>query len=398
MSAFLPLRANVEWLKKAAKDRLAALRADQPTAELNQAQLLIAQEYGFSSWKSLIAHVEEVRETLRSLIPPDRDDAADSTPISPDDADLAAMFAAIDAGDLATVTHWLGRRPGLAKAHGPDGQTPLHAAARCNDPRLAVYLLAYGADPYAKFGESAHTALSWGVTCNSHEFVSTLVRLGARLDLFTAAGLGSVADLAVFFDETGALRPGAVRSGSSRFGRDGARLPCPPNEPVEQISDALCMASRNGHADAVRFLLTKQPDLTFCSYLGGTALHWAYFGGSSAVIEMLLSRGTDPTARDDELGCTPRAFGICAPANWGFLWLVRARLDADADLANFMDGRTSALHEAARGGHVEVIQLLLERGADPKLCDGDGKLPQEIAAERNYPNAALVLHGAVPRP
>lgn len=392
MSQFLPLRANVEWLRKAAKSRLAAMRAAQPDAELHQAQLLVARDYGFANWKQLIAHVENVREKLRSLVPPDR--AAETAPIAADDADLAALFAAIAAGDLATVTQLLGRRPGLACAHGLEGQAPLHEAARCNDPKLAVYLLAFGADPYAKFGDSGHDALSWGVTCRAPEFVATLVRLGARLDLFSAAGMGSVEDLQAFFDTDGGLCPRSVRSGSSRFDDQGSRLPCPPLDPVEQVSDALCMACRNGHADAVRLLLTKRPDLGFRSYMGATALHWAHFGGSTEAVEMLLQAGADPALRDGTLHCTPRAFGICVPATWGFEPLVRSKLDSDPGLSSLMDGRTSALHEAARQGHVAIIKLLLARGADPQMKDGDGRLPRELAVAGRHASAAELLQAA----
>src|SRR4029077_16354798 len=125
---------------------------------------------------------------------------------------------------------------------------------------------------------------------------------------------------------TGVLVPGASRTGSSRFAPDGLRLPCPPLTAQEQVSDALSIACRNCQAEVVRFLLGKQPDLSFRAYLGATPLHWAYFGGSRTVVELLEQNGADTAVRDEALGCTPRSFGICVPANWGFAFLVRARL------------------------------------------------------------------------
>lgn len=393
MSKFLPLRANIEWLKTAAKERLSELRADDPAVQLSDAQYDIARMYGFPSWRKLIAHVEEVRDRLRQLVPPG-DPSARVEVISADDPELAHLFAAIRAGETQAVTQLLRKRPALINTRDVEGQTPLHVAAQYNDPQLAVILLAHGADPDLTYGDSGHTALSWAVTCNASEFASTLIRLAVKPDLFTAAGLGAIEEVRGYFDASGELVGQASRTGSSRYTPDEKRLPCPPTTSVEQVSDALYIACRNGHAEVAEFLLSKQPDLSFRAYMGATPLHWAYFGGSSKAVELLIAAGADQGALDDELGCTPRAFGICTPASWGFLLLVQRRLDADPTLLNFMDGRTSALHQAAAGGHVEVVQFLLNRGANPLLQDGAGRLPLDYAADRGYANVVDLLRPA----
>jgi cytohesin len=308
--------------------------------------------------------------------------------IAPDDPDLAQLLLAVEQGKTQTVAETLSRRPSLARGHGPAGQTPLHVAAQCNDPKLGELLLAYGADSEAKFGQSGHTAVSWAVTCNAMEFARAMVQLGCKCDLFCAAGIGSLESVRAFFDDSGALHQEAAQSGSSRFASDGSRLPCPPQTPREQISDALYTACRNAHEGVVRFLLSKEPDLSFRAYMGGTPLHWAYFGGSRRITELLEQAGADQSARDHALNCTPRAFGICAPANWGFASLVQKRLAEDPSLASLTDGWTSPLHEAARSGSVDVVQLLLDAGADPRLRDGNGNTPLEIAARCGF--AAVV--------
>src|SRR5262249_5477283 len=161
------------------------------------------------------------------------------------------------------------------------------------------------------------------------------------------------------------LKSGASKTGSSRYAADGTLFPCPPQSDREQISDALYFACRNRHADVVRFLLGKNPDLSFLAFMGGTCLHWAYFGGSSTVVEMLVKQGANPEVRDTVLGCLPRSFGICAASNWGLAFLVKARLAEDPSLVNIMDGTTSPLHEAARNNRTEVVRLLLDNGANP---------------------------------
>jgi ankyrin repeat protein len=383
MSEPLPLRANLEWLKKLSKERLDALRLRSPGATLSEAQLDVAREFGFPSWRKLKARVEQVRDALDALVPPEVRRGAASETVAADDPDVALLLAAVAAGETQAVTKLLAGRPALAGAHGPDGQTPLHMAAQYNDPQIAALLVAYGADLNARFGQSGHSPLSWAMTCNALECARELVRFGARPDLFCAAGIGMLEHVQTFFDGTGALIPGASRTGSSRCA-DGLRLPCPPPTAREQVSDALYAAARNGQADVVRFLLSKQPDLTFRAYLGATALHWAHFSGSGAVVELLEQSGADAAARDDTLGCAPRSFGICVSANWGLAFLVRARLAEDPTLVNIMDGRTSPLHEAARHNRAEVVRLLLDHGANPLLTDGDGKTPLDMATELGH--------------
>jgi ankyrin repeat protein len=190
------------------------------------------------------------------------------------------------------------------------------------------------------------------------------------------------------------LLPGASRTGSSRYSDDGSLLPCPPPSAREQISDALYVACRNGHLDVVRFLLAQQPDLSFRAYMGGTPLHWAHFGGSREVIVLLEQAGADRAARDNVLHCTPRAFGICVPANWGFAFLVRKRLQSDPSLAQVHDGSTTPLHEAANSGNPEVVQMLLVAGANPAAVNDAGQTPLDVALARGQAEAAALLRGA----
>jgi ankyrin repeat protein len=131
----------------------------------------------------------------------------------------------------------------------------------------------------------------------------------------------------------------------------------------------------------VRELLQHNPDLSFCAYLGGTPLHWAYWSGEREVVDLLLAAGADPTLRDTMVRCTPRAFGICVASNWGILPLVRKQLENDPALINLLDGRGTTLHEAARGGSAQIVLFLLSRGADPTLRDGDGKTPGDLVTD-----------------
>ena len=79
--------------------------------------------------------------------------------------------------------------------------------------------------------------------------------------------------------------------------------------------------------------------------------------------------------------CTPRAFGICTAASWGFVFIVKRLLAGDPSLANPHDCQTSPLHEAVRGKHIQVVRLLLEHKADPTYRDSEGKTPLNLAED-----------------
>lgn len=391
MSKSLPLRANLEWLKKVAKEHLKQLRLQNPNAQLSDAQFDVALEYGFSSWRELKGQVDQIAaatEQFNKL-----QTALASAPVEtihPDDPDLVQVMSVIRMGNQKALEELLKRRPRLAQARDVHGQAPLHLAAEHNDPVMGVTLLLFGADPQAKFGQSGHTVLSWAVTCNALEFAQTMVRAGIKADLFSAAGMGSLEAVKVCFDESGSLIPNAVHTGSTRF-QDGTILPCPPDSISEKIADALYMACRNGHVEVVRFLLAKNPNLSFRAYEGGTLLHWAYFGSSNEVIELILQAGLDPLAKDDTLKVTPRAFGICIPANWGIPELVIRQLKRDPTLIHLQGEVTTALHEAARQGHLSIVQLLLASGADRAIKNADDKTAGELAKEKGHSHIVELL-------
>ena len=58
----LPARPSLEHLRKEAKQHLVALRHRNPQQKLAAAQLAIARAYGFSSWRRLKVHLENLKD------------------------------------------------------------------------------------------------------------------------------------------------------------------------------------------------------------------------------------------------------------------------------------------------------------------------------------------------
>ena len=105
-----------------------------------------------------------------------------------------------------------------------------------------------------------------------------------------------------------------------------------------------------------------------------------------------------------------RIVDICTACHIGDLERVRELLDQDPSLANRVSeyvtyylGSGAPLKNAAAQGHIEIVKLLLERGADPNLRE-EGIAPHGHAlysavANGHHEIAKLLLeHGAYPNP
>src|SRR5262245_48683654 len=106
----LPDRPPLEYLKRRAKERLAELRTRDPRGKLAQAQLEVAREYGFPSWRALKAEIDRRRAPT-----------------------MVEFFAAANTGDVAALDRLLRAEPGLVRERNQNGSTALHLAGKNPD-------------------------------------------------------------------------------------------------------------------------------------------------------------------------------------------------------------------------------------------------------------------------
>lgn len=157
---------------------------------------------------------------------------------------------------------------------------------------------------------------------------------------------------------------------------------------------ALRSAAWGGHCEAVRLLLDAGADVNGCDNEGRTALRAAAWGGHEEIVLTLLDYGAQINKADSK-GRTP----LIAAAYMGHYETVEILLDhnAEVDIAD-RDGRTALLVVAlcvptAAGikGFGEVAGLLLERGADPGHRDHDGMTPLLLAAYEGHEDVVELL-------
>jgi ankyrin repeat protein len=308
--------------------------------------------------------------------------------------DVWAMFSAAIAGDLQTIERLVSREPALVRSHYAY-RTPLYFAVRENRIEVARFLLAQSADPLSLAVNDSFLEITRDRGYREMESLLESYLAGAR---------------------------GASTKGN-----------------------LVAAAIRERNLEKVKSLLDASPDLLHAGdERSNQPVHWAVMTRQIDILDELLARGADIDAqrsdgarpihlsngdyhyrgwRDvpEDTEATPAAVlahviargarvDIFTAAHRGDLDRVRALLDQDPSLVNRLSdynsyylGCGSPLRNAAAKGHIEIVRLLLERGADPNLPE-EGIAPHGHALysavyNRHFEIARLLLeNGAHPNP
>ncbi len=274
-----------------------------------------------------------------------------------------------------------------ANAASPTGETALHAAAQADDVALARKLIAAGAKPAAnRYGV---TPLALACERGNAEMAGLLIDAGAdtnapmrdgRTPLMVAAQTGRVA---------------LVNALLAKGAQADAKEP-------EQNQTALMWAAAEGHRETVAALLKSGVDFKAKSKGGYSALHFAVREGHGEIVRTLLAAGADVS---DPIGeRTGGASALSLAVTNGRYELGAMLLEAGADPNYTWQGRT-VLHiltwvrRPGQGSNapapaitgslsdLDFVRLLAKKGAD---------VNRRMTSNRNGPRTVLNLTGATP--
>ncbi|EXJ68497.1 uncharacterized protein A1O5_08290 [Cladophialophora psammophila CBS 110553] len=152
----------------------------------------------------------------------------------------------------------------------------------------------------------------------------------------------------------------------------------------------LWIAAQQGHTRIVKLLIDGyQADVNTASTDSKrTPLHQASQNGHTEIVRILLDKGALPDLRDSE-GVSP----LWTAAQKGSVETVNllvSRPNVEID-AMPTDIKRTALHQAAQGGHTEIVRVLLEHGANVDPKDLRGITPLWSAAQRGSEEIVTML-------
>ena len=146
------------------------------------------------------------------------------------------------------------------------------------------------------------------------------------------------------------------------------------HEGKEVSTTPLIQAALNGHADAIRVLISRGAEVNKPEPSdGNTALHAAAQEGHLLVIELLMSKGARHDVRSN--------YGRTPLFQAAFKEAAICLLDHGADVNAKDNLRFTPLMLAAQEGHLPLVDLLVLRGADLDLANNEGATPLIKAAQ-----------------
>jgi ankyrin repeat protein len=152
-------------------------------------------------------------------------------------------------------------------------------------------------------------------------------------------------------------------------------------------------AAALGDVEALRALLARDRDLANAYNVDGfTPLGLAAFFKHADAVRALLAAGADATAASrNPPRFTPLHSAASSDAGRADLRIVRALVEAGADV-NAQSGQgTTPLHTAAFTGDIDVARYLLGHGADRTIKSVKGQTPLDVARERGNTDVAATL-------
>ncbi len=152
-------------------------------------------------------------------------------------------------------------------------------------------------------------------------------------------------------------------------------------------------AAASGRIERVRELVERDPSLVNAvSPEGFPPMGLAAYLGHEEVVEYLIGKGADVNFAAPSTGFT----ALTGAVSQRHARVADLLLRHGAEVDHVYEGTLTPLLVASSQGDLNLVRLLLERGADPNLGGMDGKSALDLAKEKGSREIAEVLrqHGA----
>ena len=241
------------------------------------------------------------------------------------------------------------------------GQTSGLCPAMWSDPAVCQVLIDAGADIETKDVEG-HSPLHFACRSGSLDIVKLLVRAGAGVRVMDYEG-HTCLTIAASCGHTETVR---YLVGLKEVEVDYAD---------DEDGTALHLAADNNHADVVQVLIDAGADIEVKDDRGRSPLLWSCSSGSLAVAKLLVRAGAGFGVTDN-YGDTCLTIAAYRGHTETVRYLVGLK---EVEVDHTDDDRCTALHLAADKNHADVVQVLIDAGADIEARDNTGYSPLHFA-------------------
>ncbi|KAJ6573120.1 ankyrin repeat-containing domain protein [Mycena vulgaris] len=136
------------------------------------------------------------------------------------------------------------------------------------------------------------------------------------------------------------------------------------NAQAGEYGTALQAACAGRKLETVKLLLKREADVNAQGGYYGTALQAAACWGRETIVQLILEKGADSNGKGGRYGTALQAACVGPVLGNPHPEIVKLLLDNGADVNALGGEHGTALQAASHMGMVDIVQLLLERGAD----------------------------------
>ncbi|XP_063448238.1 uncharacterized protein LOC134727781 [Mytilus trossulus] len=146
-----------------------------------------------------------------------------------------------------------------------------------------------------------------------------------------------------------------------------------------------------GTIDLVKWLISRNSDVNYCTENGWFPLLWASQEGHVDVVNELLQRSADVNKCNNN-----DASPLYIASQEGYVDVVKELLQHSADVNKCNNNGASPLSIASQEGHVNVVKELLQHSADVNKCTNEDASPLSIASQNGHVDVVkeLLQHSA----
>ncbi|XP_071177667.1 uncharacterized protein [Mytilus edulis] len=163
------------------------------------------------------------------------------------------------------------------------------------------------------------------------------------------------------------------------------------DEQREDGASALCMACEESHVKAVKILIENKADANLCKKEGSSPLDIACFfgidGDTNIISELLQGKANVNYQNETKKNMTPLFMAV----QRNFYDAASLLLEHGADHRICLSNGMSVLLVACQKNYIEIVRLLLEKKADPNIEKNDGNTPLFSASAMGFKDITELL-------